>query len=90
MERFGIPFDMQFNESDSTKLYCSEYIQDVYKSATGAFTRKIMGYHLSDNMEYSKCIKSIRMTINNRKTNTKLIYHSDRSSQHCAIYDQLI
>lgn len=51
---------------------------------TDAFSRKIMGYHLSDDMTAENVVKAMRMAIKNRKTKEKLIHHSDRGLQYCS------
>lgn len=51
---------------------------------TDAFSRKIMGYHLSDDMSTDQVIEAIKMAIRNRITKAKLIHHSDRGLQYCS------
>jgi len=51
---------------------------------TDAYSRKIMGYHLSDNMETHNVVKALKMACKNRITNKKLIHHSDRGVQYCS------
>lgn len=36
---------------------------------TDAYSRKIMGYHLSDDMSSENVVKALRMAVKNRKTN---------------------
>ena len=48
-----------------------------------AYSKKIMGYSLGENMNVELVIKSLAMAFNNRQYNTKLIHHSDRGSQYC-------
>jgi putative transposase len=56
---------------------------------TDAFSRKIMGYHLSDDMSAGNVAKALQMAIKNRKTTWPLIHHSDRGLQYCsALYQE--
>ncbi len=52
---------------------------------TDAFSRKIMGYNVSDSMSASETIKALQMAISNRRyPDAKLIHHSDRGLQYCS------
>ena len=51
---------------------------------TDAYSRKIMGYELSDNMRASATVKALNMAIKNRQTKRKAIHHSDRGIQYCS------
>lgn len=51
---------------------------------TDAFSRKIMGYELSNNMEAENIIKALEMAIGNRHTKNALIHHSDRGLQYAS------
>lgn len=51
---------------------------------TDAYSRKIMGYHLSDDMSSENVVKALRMAVKNRKTNKPSIHHSDRGLQYCS------
>jgi len=54
---------------------------------TDAYSRKIMGYHLSDDMSAEHVVKALKMAVKKRRTTCKLIHHSDRGLQYCsAIY----
>ncbi|WP_370458250.1 IS3 family transposase [Cellulophaga sp. L1A9] len=56
---------------------------------TDAYSRKIMGYHLSDDMSAENVVKAVKMANNNRLTNKDIIHHSDRGLQYCsAIYQK--
>jgi putative transposase len=56
-----------------------------------AYSKKIMGYQLSDNMRVENAIAALQMAIGNRQYTTALIHHSDRGSQYCsAPYVQLL
>jgi len=55
------------------KHYYAVFIIDVY-------TRKIVGYNVSDNMRATANIKALEMALKNNKA--PLIHHSDRGSQY--------
>ena len=58
---------------------------------TDAFSRKIMGHHLSDDMSSESVSKALKKAISNRKTQNELIHHSDRGLQYCAsLYQQIL
>jgi transposase InsO family protein len=75
--------------SDITYLKTSN--KTVYLSlVTDAFSRKIMGYHLSKNMNTENVAKALEMAIKNKQTQNTTIHHSDRGLQYCASYYQNI
>jgi len=51
---------------------------------TDAFSRKIMGYHLSDDMSAENVVKALTMAAKNRITSKSTIHHSDRGLQYCS------
>jgi len=51
---------------------------------TDAFSRKIVGYHLADNMLAESSVKALNMAIANRLYRYSLIHHSDRGLQFCS------
>lgn len=51
---------------------------------TDAYSRKIMGYHLSDDMSAEHVVKALRAAVKNRNSNRNLIHHSDRGLQYCS------
>jgi len=51
---------------------------------TDAYSRKIMGYELSDDMKATDVVKALEMTVNNRQYQTNAIHHSDRGLQYCS------
>lgn len=51
---------------------------------TDAVSRKIMGYHLSDDLKTDGVLKALKMAVKNRKYNRSLIHHSDRGLQYCS------
>ena len=51
---------------------------------TDAFSRKIMGYKLSDDMSAESVVKALKMAVKKRMTMNPLIHHSDRGLQYCS------
>ena len=52
---------------------------------TDAYSRKIMGYAVADNMETAQMKKAFEMSLKNKKTpESPLIHHSDRGVQYCS------
>ena len=52
---------------------------------TDAYSKKIMGYELCNNLETRSTIKALEMAIKNRKYQGEtLIHHSDRGLQYCS------
>jgi putative transposase len=58
---------------------------------TDAYSRKIVGYHLSEDMRTENVAKALQMAVQQRKTKLPLIHHSDRGLQYCAAeYQQIL
>lgn len=52
---------------------------------TDAYSKKIMGYYVADNMNTESSIIALKMAVKNRKhEKVSLIHHSDRGVQYCA------
>jgi transposase InsO family protein len=52
---------------------------------TDAYSRKIMGYSIADNMEAATVSEALKMAIKNRiYPEAKLVHHSDRGIQYCS------
>ena len=52
---------------------------------TDAWSRKIVGYALADNMEAAQMKQAFRMAVKNKQpTDLSLIHHSDRGLQYCS------
>ncbi len=52
---------------------------------TDAYSRKIMGYAIADNMEAAQMKQAFQMAVKNRtEDNQLLIHHSDRGLQYCS------
>jgi len=48
---------------------------------TDLHSRKIVGYHASDSLELTGCVKALKMALGKAKPE---IHHSDRGSQYCS------
>jgi transposase InsO family protein len=58
---------------------------------TDAFSRKIMGYKLSDDMSAESVVQALKMAVRHRKNHQPLIHHSDRGLQYCSyLYQQTL
>jgi putative transposase len=51
---------------------------------TDAYSKKIMGYEVSEGLSASHTIKALNMALKNRQYTTSLIHHSDRGLQYCS------
>jgi putative transposase len=52
---------------------------------TDAYSRKIVGYHVADNMQAIESVKALKMAVNTLGHGVdRLIHHSDRGSQYCS------
>lgn len=52
---------------------------------TDAYSKKIMGYNVADNMNVQSSVVALKMAVNQRKSRgIPLIHHSDRGLQYCA------
>ena len=50
---------------------------------TDAYSRKIVGFYLSETLSADDCIKALKMALKNNPQLGRLIHHSDRGSQYC-------
>jgi transposase InsO family protein len=50
---------------------------------TDAYSRKIVGYHLSQHLKAQGCLIALNKAISSRTTTNALIHHSDRGIQYC-------
>lgn len=68
--------------SDITYLeLCNDY---AYLSlVTDAYSRKIVGFHVSDSLSAEGSILALKMAIEGRRNNEGLTHHSDRGTQYC-------
>jgi putative transposase len=55
---------------------------------TDAYSRAIVGYHVSDSLATEGVAEALRSALRTRKTTLPLIHHSDRGLQYCSGYYQ--
>ncbi|AYL94633.1 IS3 family transposase [Mucilaginibacter celer] len=68
--------------SDITYLELSS--EFAYLSlVTDAYSRKIVGFHVSGNLTAEGSILALKMAIEGRQNKKELIHHSDRGTQYC-------
>ena len=68
--------------SDITYIkLCNEY--SYLSLVTDAYSRKIVGYHLSDQLTAAGTVAALEMAIQACGNTEGLIHHSDRGSQYC-------
>lgn len=68
--------DITYVQSDEGVHYLS--------LVTDAFSRKIMGYELSNEMKATDVVKALDMAIKTRRYGCSCIHHSDRGLQYCS------
>ena len=69
--------------SDITYVKTTE--GNLYLSmVTDAYSRKIVGYKIADNMDAATVGEALEMAIKQRYYDTALIHHSDRGAQYCS------
>lgn len=51
---------------------------------TDMYSRKIVGFDLSDTLELSGCLKALKKAVYQNKSAESLIHHSDRGIQYCS------
>ena len=58
---------------------------------TDAWSRKIVGYEVSNSLELEGCLKALRMAFKQLPCKHQLIHHSDRGIQYCSnVYTNLL
>lgn len=58
---------------------------------TDAYSRKIVGYNLSDDMSADHVVQAFNMAVKNRINDKALIHHSDRGLQYCSnVYQEAL
>jgi transposase InsO family protein len=58
---------------------------------TDMYSRKIVGYDLSDSLELKGCVRALNKAIYQSKNINGLIHHSDRGIQYCSnVYTQIL
>jgi putative transposase len=63
----------------------------VYLSlVTDAYSRKIVGWHVHDSLQTEQVAQALKMALRGRKSDQRLVHHSDRGIQYCSSYYQAI
>ena len=58
---------------------------------TDMYSRKIIGYDLSDSLELSGCTRALKKALYQANSTDNLIHHSDRGIQYCSnVYTQIL
>lgn len=82
--------DLEINRPEQVWVSDITYIgkreKPCYLSlVTDAYSKKIVGYYVADNMNTESSLMALKMAIKNRtKKKLPLIHHSDRGLQYCA------
>lgn len=75
--------DITYIKSKETTHYLS--------LVTDAYSRKIVGYHLSDDLNAESVVLALKMAVKGRNKKMPLIHHSDRGLQYCSsIYQNIL
>ncbi|MFC0879021.1 IS3 family transposase, partial [Saccharicrinis sp. FJH2] len=51
---------------------------------TDMFSRKIVGYDISDSLELAGCLRALKRAIKQARPKAGLVHHSDRGIQYCS------
>jgi transposase InsO family protein len=58
---------------------------------TDMYSRKIVGYDLSDSLELNGCVRALKKALYQTKSIKGLIHHSDRGIQYCSnVYTKIL
>jgi putative transposase len=80
--------ELQLTHSDQLWVSDITYLELAEKDAflslvTDAYSRKIVGFHVSDSLKAEGCIQALDMAFSGRSKIEGLIHHSDRGVQYC-------
>lgn len=81
--------DCKIERPDQVYVSDITYVKSNQKThylslVTDAYSRKIVGYKLSDDRSAENAVEAMKMAIRNRKSTLPLIHHSDRGLQYCS------
>jgi transposase InsO family protein len=81
--------DMELNRPEQLWVSDITYIKtetghEYLSLITDAYSKKIMGYELLDNLSSAGPLRALENALKNRKYNNELIHHSDRGLQYCS------
>ena len=58
---------------------------------TDMYSRKIVGYDISDSLELAGCLRALKMALKAARPAVGLVHHSDRGIQYCSnVYTQIL
>ncbi|WP_276325573.1 integrase core domain-containing protein [Achromobacter kerstersii] len=57
-------------------------------AATFEYSRKIVGYHVAENLQTEGVRRALEMALRSRRSSQTLVHHSDRGIQYCSTYYQ--
>jgi len=70
--------------SDITYIHLPKREFGYLSLVTDAYSRKIVGFCMNDNLSAEGPLKALEMALKGRTGNEPLIHHSDRGSQYCS------
>ena len=88
--------DIEINRPDQVWVSDITYIRTVkgfcyLALITDMYSRRIVGYDLSDSLELNGCVRALNKAIYQAKNFKQLIHHSDRGIQYCSnVYTQIL
>jgi len=88
--------DIDINRSNQVWVSDITYIRTVkgfcyLALITDMYSRKIVGYDISDSLELKGCVRALNKALYQAKDIKGLIHHSDRGIQYCSnIYTQIL
>ena len=88
--------DIEVNRSNQVWVSDITYIRTVngfcyLALITDMYSRKIVGYDISDSLELKGCVRALNKAVYQAKNINGLIHHSDRGIQYCNnVYTQIL
>lgn len=83
IKNYSVSAPEQVFVADITYIDCKE--KNLYLHlVTDLYSKKIMGYELSDNLKAESSLKALKMAVKNKQYPTLPIHHSDRGIQYCS------
>ena len=81
--------DLEINRSNQVWVSDITYIRTIngfcyLALITDMYSRKIVGYDLSDSLELNGCVRALNKAIYQAKNTKGIIHHSDRGIQYCS------
>lgn len=81
--------DMHLSRPDEAYVSDITYVESgegvhYLSLVTDAYSRKIVGHHLSKNMSSQEVVKALRKATARPRSSLPLVHHSDRGLQYCA------